>query len=144
MPLAQLVYVSRRTKNLKPEDFPALVSKSSKNNARMDVTGVLICLGQNILQVLEGDPEQITPLYEHIAKDQRHSHVQMLICKNVAKRMFPEWGMALADFNCKTDLNRDRLQALVNDIRQASDTSHHSVETRVILSDFKLQLSRAA
>jgi len=63
-------------------------------NAEHGVTGVL-CQGQGIfLQVLEGERDTVTSLYERIAVDRRHSHVEMIHCENITERRYGQWAMA--------------------------------------------------
>lgn len=63
-------------------------------NAEHGVTGVL-CQGQGIfLQVLEGERDTVTSLYERIAADRRHTHVEMIHCENIAERRYGQWAMA--------------------------------------------------
>ena len=59
-------------------------------------------------------------------------------------RMFPEWGMELADLNHKATLDRARLLRMVEDVRANADTSHYAVEARILLQDFRQQLAAAA
>ena len=63
-------------------------------NAEHGVTGVL-CQGQGVfLQVLEGERDTVTSLYERIAADRRHTHVEMIHRENIAERRYGQWAMA--------------------------------------------------
>ncbi len=140
MDLAHLLYVSNREPSLTPDDLPALVAQSAANNAKLGITGVLLCRGRNLMQLLEGPMLEITRLFERIARDSRHSDVQQLLCKPVNSRLFPDWGMGLADFRCTKQLDRRRLARILAELRQAIDTSNWSIESRHLLRDFNLQL----
>ena len=63
-------------------------------NAAHGVTGVL-CQGQGVfLQVLEGERDTVTGLYQRIAADRRHQHVEMIHCENITERRYGRWSMA--------------------------------------------------
>lgn len=144
MALSQLVYVSRRTPDLTPEALAEVVAASGSRNLARGITGTLLCCGLDLMQLLEGEMTDVVGLYETIRRDARHEGVRMLFCKNVAKRMFPEWGMGLSDLSCRQTLDIARLVKLVEDVRATSDTGPFSVEARVLLGDFRQQLKRAA
>ncbi|HVT88123.1 MAG TPA: BLUF domain-containing protein [Tepidisphaeraceae bacterium] len=143
MALAQLIYVSRRNKAVTIDEIHSIVEASKTNNALRNITGMLLCHGYNLMQILEGELSQIVPLFEKIRQDRRHSEVRCLLCKNINKRMFPEWGMALANLDSNAVVDHDRLAGLVEEIRLTTDTSHFSVEARILLNDFQHQFSAA-
>lgn len=63
-------------------------------NAEHGVTGVL-CQGQGVfLQVLEGERDTVTSLYERITADRRHTNVEMIHCENITERRYGRWAMA--------------------------------------------------
>ena len=63
-------------------------------NAQNGITGVL-CQGQGIfLQVLEGERDTVTSLYQRIAADRRHKNVEMILCENITERRYGQWAMA--------------------------------------------------
>ena len=63
-------------------------------NAEHGVTGVL-CQGQGVfLQVLEGERDTVTSLYERITADRRHTNVDMIHCENITERRYGRWAMA--------------------------------------------------
>ncbi len=144
MALSQLIYVSKRTKSLSGALLESIVRDSEVRNARLGVTGVLLCCGEHVMQLLEGEPEVIEPLFVRISADPRHAAVERLLSKPVRKRMFPEWGMGMADLDKQVTLNRPRLIDLLETIRARTETSTHSIEARVLLNDFRQQLQHAA
>jgi hypothetical protein len=144
MALAQLVYVSRGGRELRGAVLTHLARQSATDNAKRDISGVLLACGPHLMQLLEGEVTEIVDLYEKIRRDPRHSEIELLICKNVNKRLCPDWGMELVDLDATAILNRDRLNGLIDDLRNRHNTSHYSAEARLLLHDFKSQLQRAA
>ena len=144
MPISQLIYVSTAAKSMTQEALEAIVEESRIRNRLCDVTGVLMCCGRNLMQLLEGEESKIRSLFDRIARDPRHQNVQLLLCKPVKHRLFPEWGMGLVDLQTNATLKRDRLQRLIEDIADGHNTSNLAVESRVLLQDFRQQLHEAA
>ena len=144
MALSQLVYVSRMIKGVDEEMIRQIIVASGPRNASRDISGILLWFGRNFLQLLEGEEAVITALYERIACDPRHEAVERLLLKPIARRMFPEWGMEMADVSSKTLIDRPRLLRMVNDIRQNLPTQNSSLETRVLINDYRQQLTKAA
>jgi len=140
MSLAQIIYVSRRSSELTKNCLEKITDAAAVQNAQRDVTGVLMCSGADIIQLLEGELMTISRLAEHIRSDRRHHNMQILLCKNVNQRLFPKWGMAFADVTRPMTLDRDRLVHLIEDVQHNADTQQYTVEARMLLHDFKQQL----
>ena len=86
--LVRLMYASRATETLN-----AILKQSTQNNPVAGVTGVLCFSGEIFLQVLEGGRQQVSRLYNHIARDPRHSDVLLLSYEEIAERSFAGWSM---------------------------------------------------
>jgi hypothetical protein len=140
MALIHLVYVSRRTPALTADELKQIVVQSTRRNHAHGITGVLLCCGEHVMQLLEGEEAVVDAVFERIRNDPRHQDVQLLLHKQVSKRLFPESRMALAELDRKFRLDRRRLLGLVDYVRTNEDTSLHTVETRMLLSDFHQQL----
>lgn len=52
--------------------------------------GMLVFCGDNIIQVLEGDQEDVTALYQLIEQDIRHTRIFKLSDGKIAQRTFPD------------------------------------------------------
>ena len=141
MALIHLVYVSRRTSALTAQELKRIVAQSTRRNRAREITGVLLCCGEHVMQLLEGEESVVDATFERIRNDARHQDVQLLLRKTVRKRLFPESRMALAELNRRFRLDRGRLMRLVDYVRTSEQTSLHTVETRMLLSDFYQQLN---
>jgi hypothetical protein len=141
MALIHLVYVSRRTPALGADELKRIVAQSTRRNRAREITGVLLCCGEHVMQLLEGEQAVVDATFERIRNDPRHQDVQLLLHKPVGKRLFPESRMALAELHRRFRLDRGRLIHLVDYVRTSEDTSLHTVETRILLSDFHQQLN---
>lgn len=92
--LSQLVYISSRTANCTQAEIEKILQSCQKNNASLDITGLLLYSETKFIQYLEGDAKQILDLYDHIKGDRRHEQVRMLSYGIIKERAFPSWHMA--------------------------------------------------
>lgn len=88
-----LVYVSSAVRTFSQSQLIALLVQSRENNARSDITGMLLYKGGNFMQVLEGEEEAVTALYAAIGRDPRHRGLFVILQGSQAERQFPEWSM---------------------------------------------------
>ncbi len=87
------MYASRAATAIDQDGLRAILLKSKANNPALGVTGVL-CFSEGIfLQVLEGGRRAINQLYNQIARDPRHSDVELLCFDEIGERRFAGWSM---------------------------------------------------
>ncbi|SEQ07393.1 BLUF domain-containing protein [Microlunatus flavus] len=95
--LYSLAYESQASVPFTESDLLDLLARSRANNARLDVTGILLYRQGTFLQVLEGARDQVEGLYATISADSRHHAVDTVLVEDRASRRFPEWTMGFAD-----------------------------------------------
>ena len=93
----RLVYASKANiklgqSGINPE-ISRILLKSKNNNAKRLIGGVLYYADGYFFQVLEGEKESVTRLYEKISLDDRHSTVQTLSEGFMANPQFSRWSM---------------------------------------------------
>jgi hypothetical protein len=109
MGLIQLLYIS--TKNtLQPGEIFRIQEQAQRNNARDDLTGVLLFNRDYFLQCLEGEREQVTSAFTKIAGDPRHRQVSLLSVDEAEQRSYPDWSMGLLDASSPS------LRAVLDDV----------------------------
>jgi Sensors of blue-light using FAD len=91
--LVRLLYASRATDQIDQQSLSAILAKSRANNPGVGVTGVLCFSGGTFMQVLEGGRLQVSELYNHIARDNRHRDVVLLSYEEIQERRFAHWSM---------------------------------------------------
>lgn len=89
----QIVYLSAAVELFSEEALTRILIKSRENNSKAQVTGVLLYYGGSIIQVLEGEKEQVINTYERISKDYRHRSIIKLLDRHIDERAFPDWSM---------------------------------------------------
>lgn len=92
-PLIHLIYASAAGPELTAERLAELLEASRVNNARLELTGMLLCAEGSFFQVLEGRPEAVDALYAKIERDPRHEQVTTIIREPIPKRNFDAWTM---------------------------------------------------
>jgi len=97
--LFNLIYASSATRKMHDQDLLAILASSHKNNARLDVTGMLLYRGGNFLQVLEGSEKVVDNVFNVIAQDARHHQVILMLKRPVPKRQFENWEMGFANLD---------------------------------------------
>jgi hypothetical protein len=92
MQLTHLIYASRPF-GYDDLTLTGILAAATRNNARLNITGALICREDLFLQWLEGPDDAVTDLFARIARDPAHTDVKILSEGKVAQRLFPDWAM---------------------------------------------------
>jgi hypothetical protein len=107
MQLTRLVYASKPD-SLDSFALESIRTTSLRNNARDQVTGVLVVEDNSILQLIEGRREAIAKCFARIIEDSRHHDVQVISCGDVSRRLFQDWNMRLVNVS---EIKREILSA---------------------------------
>jgi hypothetical protein len=110
--LSQLIYVSNRNIICSDEEIKMILQKSIERNSHKNITGVLLYSKTKFLQVLEGEYDEISLLYDKIKTDQRHSKATLISIKPIEERYFPSWQMGSREIDTEsysflTEMNDD-------------------------------------
>ena len=71
----------------------SILLSSRANNAKLGVTGALICRADLYLQLLEGPQAAVEETFERIRKDDRHLEICPLKSGFYDRRLFATWAM---------------------------------------------------
>jgi uncharacterized Fe-S cluster-containing MiaB family protein len=91
--LVHCIYTSAGTRNFKNDEIITILRKARINNAKLNVTGILLYDSGSFFQIIEGKQNTIAELYEKISQDERHAHVTKVIIEPIEERSFSEWTM---------------------------------------------------
>jgi hypothetical protein len=89
----RLVYVSSAVNLFTDEQLAQLLEVSRRNNTAADITGMLLYVEGNFIQVLEGDETVVMTTHQRIAKDPRHCGLITLLQGREGEREFTDWSM---------------------------------------------------
>ena len=95
----RLMYLSSSSFQYSEETLRDILVQSRKNNAMLDITGLLLYHDGSIFQVLEGNKSEINSLYLKILKDPRHSGVVTLFDEEIDTRDFSDWSMGFKNLS---------------------------------------------
>lgn len=88
-----LIYLSSAKELFSEQQLIDLLTLARRNNAALDVTGLLLYHEGSFLQVLEGDQRTIQSLFQKISLDVRHKNLLKVIDSPVQQRSFKDWSM---------------------------------------------------
>jgi hypothetical protein len=90
--LVRLLYCSRAVDS-SPAAIESILSQAREHNPSTGITGILCYGGGIFLQAIEGGRMQVSELFGHIVKDDRHKDVALLKYEEIAQRRFGGWSM---------------------------------------------------
>lgn len=125
--LYELVYHSTASTTLPEDALVHILKKASLRNPQRDITGCLLYIDHEFLQIIEGEKEAVLGLFEGIRTDLRHRNPTILMQGPIEHRSFPNWSMAfqapshqeLADWQKALDL--PAFQHLLDFLDKSSD-----------------------
>lgn len=95
--MIQLIYVSSAVRPFTREELAALLAHAREKNQRLNITGMLLYKGGNLLQVLEGEEDVVRSLMDTIEADPRHTGTSIISEETIDHRLFGDWSMAFRD-----------------------------------------------
>ena len=110
-----IVYLSSSRGLFSNKDLTEILLKSRKNNLAANVTGVLLYFNGSIIQVLEGEKQDVLKLYNRISTDPRHVQVMPLYMKEIDERSFAEWSMGFSTINLRELNHIKELKPVITD-----------------------------
>ncbi|MEB7541341.1 diguanylate phosphodiesterase [Enterobacter huaxiensis] len=95
--LTTLIYRSQLNASCRSGQLAALVERARIRNTGLNITGILLSNGHEVLQILEGAEESVVKLFNKIREDKRHTGVVELMRDYGPRRRFENVGMLLFD-----------------------------------------------
>jgi hypothetical protein len=89
----QLVYVSSAVRPFTDAQLVELLEACRRNNIAGNVTGLLLYVSGNFIQLLEGTKADVDSILGRIQADPRHRGMITLLEAEAEKREFPDWSM---------------------------------------------------
>lgn len=91
--MVRVIYTSVAAEDLSADGLRDIAVVSARNNARDQLTGVLLHTPDSFLQVLEGEERMLLETLGRIDRDPRHQELKILLDQVITERRFPEWSM---------------------------------------------------
>ena len=103
----RLVYMSKAAHKMDDRELDQISTVARTNNAKIDVTGLLVYVGDTFFQVLEGPQPAVESVYNKVFEDDRHHRARILQQRVVTCRRFPDWTMGFCRLH-ETDENTEQ------------------------------------
>ena len=129
MNLTSLVYVSSISRRFVVADLQEILHRSRENNARADITGLLLYRDGQFIQNLEGPEDAVDRLYRKIRSDPRHHRVRTVLRSPLDVRLFADWSMGFRNVDEMDGASRDDVSAFLSDI--VDDTANERQRNRL-------------
>jgi len=117
------IYSSCSNQLFTQDDLVDLLKKARANNEMLGVTGILLYSRGTFIQMLEGEKQTVTDLFNTIHKDTRHKLVFTLADGERDNRQFPTWSMAFRDLDSP---EIQQLPGFSNFINEGHDSAYYS------------------
>ena len=119
--LKRITYISSFVQDMSDQKIEDLASQAAKNNARNDITGILMAKGGIFFQIIEGPEENIDKLFSDILKDPRHEKITPVgIQVGDLKRLFPNWHMKEIDLDKNASERLQPVRAILDAVHAQS------------------------
>jgi len=92
--LSSLVYVSSAVRPLSLEEIGYLLQRARERNKEYGITGVLLYIGDNFMQYIEGHKDNLDIIYKIIQEDDQHTGLVLVSREAIQDREFGDWAMA--------------------------------------------------
>ena len=90
----QIIYMSAAKSSMNEVALNNLLISTRNWNSQRKITGILLHIDGDFMQIIEGEEVDVKQLFEKIKLDKRHSGIIQITGKEIQKRQFPEWSMA--------------------------------------------------
>ena len=140
--MINLIYVSSAVNLMKQDELIELLKIARENNAKLNVTGMLLYHEGNFMQVLEGEEDAVTALYHKIAQDPRHHMVTHIGTRPIKERNFSEWEMGFTNLH---DIDSDTLEGFSEYLKEPLNSeafTNNPTFAHAFLRTFKEMLAR--
>ena len=101
--LKSFVYISSAVRLLSDSELFELLRQARENNARNEITGMLLYKDGSFMQAFEGEEENAARLHEKILVDTRHRNIITLLKEPLEERRFGGWSMAFQNVDAMSE-----------------------------------------
>ena len=132
--LDSLVYVSSAVRLLRPDEIEYLLERARERNLEYGITGVLLYIGGNFMQYIEGPKDNLETIYQIILKDPLHKGIILVSREAIDHRQFGEWSMAFQTKDVKGFVGSAEEKKIIEEKLELDDEEPSSA--RIVLNSF--------
>jgi hypothetical protein len=93
----KIIYYSTAVKKMSDGELNDLLTKSRIFNKSKNITGILLYLDGDFVQVIEGEQKDIHELFEKIKVDTRHKNILTMLDAPILEKQFSNWSMGFSN-----------------------------------------------
>ena len=113
--MKRIKYISKFNNDMKIEEVHKLAEESAKNNAKNNITGILMTSGKIFFQIIEGPETEIDTLWDSICSDFRHTDIIVLQTETGSfDRLFPDWSMKGIVLDTESEMRLEPLNMIMD------------------------------
>jgi hypothetical protein len=116
--LKQILYFSSALHLFTDDELLELLKVARANNARLDITGMLLYSDGNFVQIIEGPDDAVDALYAKISRDPRHTSLLKALDGPIEERRFADWTLG---FDRIADAKTEGIDGLNDFLQKANE-----------------------
>lgn len=132
--LESIAYVSSAVRLLDLEEISHLLARARQRNSEYGVTGVLLYIGGNFMQYIEGPCDSLDVIYGIILQDELHTGIIQISREAIEERQFGEWSMAFQTREFEGYVGSPGEKKLIDRLLELADDNPSSA--RIVLRGF--------
>lgn len=137
--LITLVYVSFAHQDMTQDELLSILKVARENNAKLNVTGMLLYRDGFFIQALEGEDNVVAALYTKIQQDARHERIITVYRNEIEQRMFGNWTMGFNDLGAMNPADHPGLTDILTKPLTAKLFVDNPARTAQLLASFANQ-----
>ena len=138
--LISLVYISTATAPLDAA-LHGILTRARENNARLDVTGMLLYREGQFVQILEGASGAVHDLADEIRADPRHTDMSVILDEPIEAREFSDWSMGFQPMSTPRTALPDGFRDTFADLDASAESTRIMRAVREISLWFRVRAS---
>lgn len=92
----RVIYISSAVISFTINELEEMLFTCRKHNEKNKITGILLYVDGDFIQVIEGGKKEVVKLYDNIKKDPRHKSIITLFEGSIKENQFPDWRMGFS------------------------------------------------
>ncbi|GMM97351.1 BLUF domain-containing protein [Microbacterium luteum] len=142
--LISLVYISTATAPLDDAALHGILTRARENNARLDVTGMLLYREGQFVQILEGASGAVHDLADEIRADPRHTDMSVILDEPIEAREFSDWSMGFQPMSTPRTALPDGFRDTFADLDASAESTRIMRAVREISLWFRVRSASGA
>jgi uncharacterized protein YbgA (DUF1722 family) len=92
----RVIYISSAVSSFTSSQLEEMLYKFRAYNNKHNITGILLYVDGDFIQVMEGEKKEIVKLFDNIKRDTRHKGIITLFEGFTKYNQFPDWRMGFS------------------------------------------------